>query len=302
MKMKNIALAGGVVALGLSMMPGSVSAYHSPNYDADMCLACHTNGVPFPPECIQCHNVTAPPYSVDVAPLKLTHSSAVLYSDPDDSDYGEWARECLDCHNPHHNNGMTKKGGLIKPEYALVTFTGNHIGTVDGVTTMSISDLVINDPTWEDPASWSDKTSAERGLVLLDTISGKTYWYKVVSATDTEISFINTGTYFPMPPWDKDQAMSLVYGQFINDEVNAIPVTFGDYKDMAKDDSGIGFDGSPDGICQVCHTQTAYWRNDGSGADHFNGWRCTICHPHDQGFKAVTPEGCICPEGETCGE
>ncbi|MFH1025818.1 MAG: hypothetical protein V1764_03985 [Nitrospirota bacterium] len=35
-----------------------------------------------------------------------------------------------------------------------------------------------------------------------------------------------------------------------------------------------------DGACQVCHTITSYWRNDGSGNDHFPGQNCTACHLH----------------------
>jgi hypothetical protein len=38
--------------------------------------------------------------------------------------------------------------------------------------------------------------------------------------------------------------------------------------------------GSTDGACQVCHTTTTYWRNDGSGNDHYPGQNCTVCHPH----------------------
>lgn len=46
-------------------------------------------------------------------------------------------------------------------------------------------------------------------------------------------------------------------------------------------------DGDPaayDGICQVCHTNTHYHRDDGSTVAHFDGQDCTGCHPHDNGF------------------
>jgi hypothetical protein len=45
-----------------------------------------------------------------------------------------------------------------------------------------------------------------------------------------------------------------------------------------------------DGICEVCHTQTKYYRRDGSGfANHsgginYNGKDCTACHSHMNGF------------------
>jgi hypothetical protein len=39
------------------------------------------------------------------------------------------------------------------------------------------------------------------------------------------------------------------------------------------------------GICQICHTQTKYHRNDGTGADHFPTLDCTSCHQHQGRFE-----------------
>ena len=302
MKITSVSKLCGIISTGLFLLPSPSLAYHSFNYylassTDNMCTHCHPGGPGnHIPECIECHTASAPPYSVDVAPHKQTHSNAVIGSDK----YGNWERECVDCHEPHHNNGITS-AGVTNPSYKLVEFTGLCSETGNGETTMDISNLVINDPAWSDPDRWIAKTSAERGLVLLDVIGGKTFWYKVIDASSTSITFINEHTYFPSGWRATPQSMSLVYGQFIQEEVNGTAVTFGGPRDMANDESMSGFDATPDGICQVCHTQTTYWRNDGTRADHFNGWRCTICHSHDQGFKAVTPEGCICPEGESCG-
>jgi predicted CXXCH cytochrome family protein len=56
-------------------------------------------------------------------------------------------------------------------------------------------------------------------------------------------------------------------------------------------------DGSPvDGVCEVCHTQTKYYRNDGTspGGEHplytgdepvYLGWDCTSCHSHSNEFR-----------------
>jgi hypothetical protein len=38
------------------------------------------------------------------------------------------------------------------------------------------------------------------------------------------------------------------------------------------------------GVCQICHTQTAHYKNDGSGLDHQPGTDCTTCHGHGIGF------------------
>ncbi|HLB25574.1 MAG TPA: hypothetical protein VJM83_04530, partial [Nitrospirota bacterium] len=50
-------------------------------------------------------------------------------------------------------------------------------------------------------------------------------------------------------------------------------------------------DGARDGICEVCHTQTMYYRQDGTGfANHSGGVNqdgkdCTACHSHANGFS-----------------
>jgi hypothetical protein len=52
------------------------------------------------------------------------------------------------------------------------------------------------------------------------------------------------------------------------------------------DGDGEMDDLTPKGVCQVCHTQTLYWRSDGTRANHFSGQYCVACHEHEQGFKA----------------
>ena len=61
-------------------------------------------------------------------------------------------------------------------------------------------------------------------------------------------------------------------------------------------------DSTYDGICEVCHTQTAHFRNNGTGPEplHENigggqaGVNCISCHPHENGFAhgGGTGTGC----------
>ena len=44
-------------------------------------------------------------------------------------------------------------------------------------------------------------------------------------------------------------------------------------------------DSAVNGICEVCHTQTRFIRNDGSGGRHQFGKTCVNCHPHINGFR-----------------
>ncbi len=48
-----------------------------------------------------------------------------------------------------------------------------------------------------------------------------------------------------------------------------------------------------DGICEVCHTQTKYYRRDSVFANHsggynYNGKNCAVCHLHRKGFSKYT--------------
>lgn len=52
-----------------------------------------------------------------------------------------------------------------------------------------------------------------------------------------------------------------------------------------------------DGVCESCHTMTRFHRNDHTGNhDHYAGWKCVNCHPHDLGFDPV-PVTAVIGEG-----
>ncbi len=63
-----------------------------------------------------------------------------------------------------------------------------------------------------------------------------------------------------------------------------------------------------DGICEICHTKTTHFRNDGSGNDqlHANvgavaGTACTYCHSHENGFAHGGGADCITCHGHDAG-
>lgn len=52
-----------------------------------------------------------------------------------------------------------------------------------------------------------------------------------------------------------------------------------------RDDAGFTSVSQPgSGLCEVCHTNTRFFRADGSGESHF-GFPCFTCHPHALGFS-----------------
>lgn len=300
--MKRFFWLGCIVLMGTFLTPCSSLAFHSNNYSGTWsCGLCHPGGPhAWIPECIECHNNdTGAPYTDTEAPKMTTHSSAAM-GELANVEYGEWSRKCVDCHEPHHNNGITMRGGVSDPSYIVAEFTADYAVTVDYVTTMNItSPITINDSTWADPATWGAKRGPERGLVLLVVIRDKTYWYEVLNADANSITFSNGATFFPQYPKSNPIFMKLVYGMFIQNEVNGTSVTFPAFPECntwTYDESGTGLDPTPDGICQVCHVNTSVWNLSGSGANHFNGWDCIVCHRHENGFKFVTPENHhLCP-------
>jgi len=216
------------------------------------------------------------------------HSSEIL----DSYKYGDWSRTCLDCHDQHGHNHNPGSGNLVE------VVASSRLVKVDYFDTLNLDSVNVLDPAWADPSTWGSKTGPERGLIMEYTQRGNIISFVIVSATADTITVRNgKNARFPY-----GETMYIRYGMHIAEEVNGQTVNFSGPATMAFNETGADIDTTPDGICQVCHTQTTYWRSDGSRTDHFNGWRCMICHVHEKGFMAETPEGCICPEGETCNE
>ena len=263
------------------------------------CIHCHYEGLggglPKTP-CLDCHKNSDSSTYEDLNTIEMpTHSSAVMESDQ----YGEWTRECLDCHDPHKHNGMNIYDGITDGSYVIANFIA-HDAVTDPVTlttTFTMTDVNIHDPDWSDLATWGQKTSDKRGLLFVwhNPLLDKHYWIEVISATEGTIT-INAPSFPRIPRVNPDPIpVQLVYGMLIQDEIGPFPIVYSGPKSMANDESGTGFDPTPTGICQVCHTKTLHWRNTGALADHFSGQKCTMCHPHEEGFKWVSPTPHLSP-------
>jgi hypothetical protein len=80
---------------------------------------------------------------------------------------------------------------------------------------------------------------------------------------------------------------------FVAQEVNGTPMTFVDNDLGANDLSDfIHSNHAPasyDGMCEVCHTATAFHSNTADGDhSHFSDMLCTDCHPHSEGFMPIS--------------
>ncbi|MHC4604101.1 MAG: CxxxxCH/CxxCH domain c-type cytochrome [Planctomycetota bacterium] len=297
----------GLILIGLLFLGMTASAYalvlpiDAPHNSSTniICGDCHslfTIGFFDDSVCLSCHiNDTGGGYSKNSAPSVLTHSS-----DTTSTKYGIWTNNCIACHwisSALHGQQQTLNFGSLT---YLVTGTITSItDNGDGTTTFGYSGLTVNMPGWGDFTKWGQKSGNERGLIMYPNITNNRVNFEVETADATTITVtggINTA--FPGTVAVSD-TFALIYGQFIKIGVasptDGIQRTVRFYQNtglnsFANDESGTGTDPTPDGICQVCHSQTAHWRNDGtlaaqgihSGA---NGANCMVCHPHAAGFS-----------------
>lgn len=271
--MKKTTLTNMLLLLfGLPLAAGNGEAAQSPHWQENDigCLDCHADHQGTTTPCLSCHtNTGGGGYSKYNAPGVETHGSF----------------SCLTCHDPHTSSQCS---------LPLVTGTFGSYYLEGGNTTFLLDSVNAVDPAWQDPAGWGEKSGSGRGLIfsvkkgLLDNRRTPPvyvdYSAEVVSAENNTItvtgihagSELSGGTDF-----------TLTYGQLVRTTINNKPVILGSSRDLAANDGRAGGnDATPDGVCQVCHTQTRYWLSDGTGTNHNDGRICTDCHDHASGFAA----------------
>lgn len=283
------------------------------------CGTCHTdtctdyNDPYLCNECLSCHNEasTRTAKALEVQ----THSSAAIGSDK----HGEWGQRCLSCHDPHWHNkivSLPNQEGTTDDSFKIADFTVNWAvrNTTDSTVTFVLEDVVIHDPEWTDPATWLSKSGDGRGLILLLNYQAGQGWvlYEVddiLHTTDPRRTKIVLGSNWrAFPTGENPISAYLIYGMLIRDNIRfwngsayetiATEMTFTGPHSMAYDESESGTDPTPTGICQVCHENTTHWKSDGSFANHFSGWNCITCHPHELGFKASPSPLCFIDNGD----
>ncbi len=87
--------------------------------------------------CLNCHRASSGPYTDTNAPQVKTHSSLTT-----DNGYGDWTRECGNCHDPHYqkqkNYKNTDAGNLY---LATGTITSNTYNSKDNTTKLIYSTI-----------------------------------------------------------------------------------------------------------------------------------------------------------------
>jgi predicted CxxxxCH...CXXCH cytochrome family protein len=244
--------------------------------------------------CLSCHKeTTSGPYTDISAPFEKTHSSQTT-----STKYGTWTRECIDCHNPHYQRQKVYKNIDAGNLYLATGKIQSCVYNGDGTSTFTY--LTIAYKTGWDATRLPKKTGDYRGAILFPNV-GKLGFNYPITAVDTpsantitvkgDLTTECTNGYF------SSTTFAVIYGQYIKDILDISPDGSGNNKtvkffDQTGTNSFADGDTIYNGVCEVCHTQTTHFRNDGSGTDqnHTNiggadGKNCITCHSHTEGFK-----------------
>lgn len=216
-----------------------------------------------------------------------SHASAAM-GDSHRAALGSWSTNCVDCHGPHSQGQLEWSPSSAADLYLVSGTMSGPLATVDQRTTFTYTLDAPPREGWSDPATWADKNGSvpPRGLILVADTQGARETFQVVAATADTITVKGT-----LAPALSDRPFALIYGQLIKSDLRTANVSRRPVKFFNPKSSVQGYtanDAPVTGVCQVCHTATLYWRDDGTGADHHPGEICTGCHRMAMGFGVCT--------------
>lgn len=279
----------------------------SPKGENDPSYGGYTNAV-----CDSCHTKAGFPY-------KITHSYTSM-AEMHDTATGNWATNCIDCHDPHQQAQLNWLA--IDPSFDtdlfLVSGTVTFVAIdtpIAGETTITYDapTITINGTGWSSPNSanqtdltWENKNAfSGRGLIFVHDTTNLTNSYSIISVDSTTSTIVVNG--IPDSPGIAvNDSFGLIYGQLVKQEINTPNSGLRTVKFFNPlNTSGTGGFADlanipPEGVCQVCHTLTHYWREDGTvvdavsfltaPADHNSAATCTSCHDTTNGFKPTNAD------------
>ncbi len=182
--------------------------------------------------------------------------------------------QCTMCHDPHRQ----QQNRTWKASSYLYT------GTSDLVTGITRTTLTSSAANWS-PDQW-------KNMLLIPNVLAPAYNYKIASNSAKTI-YIDTNGLPPSNEIDSSSiqpgnTFAIVWGRYVKANVGGRLVKF--FRETGTN-SFVDSDATIDGVCQVCHTKTTSFKNNGTleGPGHpvsQTGKKCSGCHDHQAGFKA----------------
>ncbi len=242
--------------------------------------------------CLSCHRrSTGCSYSQTDAPAVTTHSDSS----------GSALAECRNCHNPHYQRQKVYKNTDASNLYlATGTITSCSYNAGSEESTLTYSAITYKTATGWNAAKLIGKTDTCRHTILFPNMNKLGYNYPIIGVNEGAYTITVKGNACVFPPPTTFAAM---YGQYIRD----IIVVDGTNKtvkffDQTGANSFADGDTTYNGVCEVCHTQTEHYRNNGGAPDqnHGNllcigeagGTNCITCHNHVNGFGHSGGDSC----------
>lgn len=224
--------------------------------------------------CGKCHAQGNPD-----APFEKTHSSLNT-----SGAYGTWSVGCSTCHDPHVQQQVSTYGSssylYSAPSTSVVSGTDFSVITRTGAA-------------WT-PHQWQGI------LVIGNTAVPSPLYYKIIDNTEDTLTVSG-----PLTDTAAGDTFAIVYGALIRRTITYTKTNVTPQADISgpiklfRKEGADSFTGGTvtndippvptQGICVVCHTKTRWYKNDGSGTDHYPGSDCISCHRHDEGFKSPAP-------------
>ena len=196
--------------------------------------------------CWSCHN------GLDY-PFVRSHSSLST-----DNGYGDWSVECRTCHNPHKQEQFKTYGSA---SYL-------YEGAVSSVSSTTLT---------ETGAGWTPDEYV--GLILVPNVAKVSYNYQITGNTSDTLTVKGT---IDTARVGAGNTFAIVYGKLVKSTITT--PNSGDSAVKFFNETGTNSFADGDimynGICEVCHIQTTYHDDIGSGASHNEGTDCTQCHDH----------------------
>jgi len=223
--------------------------------------------------CLSCHTASSGPYTATSAPLVKTHSS-----DNTSEQYGVWSWECRNCHDPHYQKQKNYKNTDANELYLATGIIDSFVYN-EGDNESILHYVTISYKSGWNATKLTEKTTTHRRTVLFPNLGKLGYSYPVIEIDEGEITV--TGNVTPVYQYITSSTFAMIYGQYVKDSISNNQVKLFNRKDAYSCADG---DTTYNGVCEICHTQTLYHRNNGSGNPHYPAVRCNICHFHMNGF------------------